>query len=194
MAQIAITALSLPYLSQTHWVSRAFFVVSLVSGLLSVYYSIFMQRTIGSLYLASDMRDWLRSSAVLPRPYALRKMLKNMEFGRKWLDRNLSTLEASPSPPPPEMTFDSIMQNLRTSFEGIDTPYGRASSVPDDTISLFSAQMLAIPSVSINISLTSFLIGLAVYLAFIWSRNLDTDAGLSYSRNVLIIFLVFVLA
>ena len=84
------------------------------------------------------------------------------------------------------------LETMQTTLETSFAHYEEALPTPDDTISLFSAQMLAIPSVSINISLTSFLTGLAVYLAFLWTRNLDSDAGPSDSRNVFVIFMVFV--
>ena len=58
--------------------------------------------------------------------------------------------------------------------------------------SLYSALMLATPSNLINMSLGSFVIGIAVYLGFLWTRNLDTSAGTDDSRNVFIIFLICV--
>jgi hypothetical protein len=45
----------------------------------------------------------------------------------------------------------------------------------------------------INISLGSFLTGLAVYFGFLWTRDLDANAGPSDSRNLFIIFIVVVL-
>jgi len=47
-------------LSSTHWVSRAFFLVGVVSGCLSVYYACVLQRIVGKLYKVDSIRDWLR--------------------------------------------------------------------------------------------------------------------------------------
>lgn len=60
------------------------------------------------------------------------------------------------------------------------------------TSTLLAAQMLAAPSAMVNISLGSFLTGLAVYLYFIWVRKLDRDAGLHDSRDVFITFVICV--
>ena len=64
IAQVAITGLSLPSLSSTHWLARAFLLLAVISGCLSVYYACVLQRAIGKLYRPSHIRDWLR----LPPP------------------------------------------------------------------------------------------------------------------------------
>ena len=60
VAQIAITGLSLDSLSQTHWVARACFVLSLTFALMAVYYATTQQRTLGRLLNAKDVRLWIR--------------------------------------------------------------------------------------------------------------------------------------
>ena len=60
VAQVAITALSLPNLSTTHWVARAFFLLAVVSGCLSVYYACYLQRIVGTLFQPDGIKDWLR--------------------------------------------------------------------------------------------------------------------------------------
>ena len=62
MAQIAITSLSLPRLSQAHWVARAFLLFALVSGLLSVFFACVLRRIIGRLYGPAQIRQWLTVS------------------------------------------------------------------------------------------------------------------------------------
>lgn len=64
MAQIAITALALDYLSAAHWVARAFFLASLLAGCASVYYAMYQLRTFGRLITSGDVKKWLRG---LPR-------------------------------------------------------------------------------------------------------------------------------
>ncbi|KAL8940054.1 MAG: hypothetical protein Q9211_002457 [Gyalolechia sp. 1 TL-2023] len=59
IAQVAITALSLPRLSSTHWVARALFLLALASGCLSVYFCCAVQRSIGALYHPESIRNWL---------------------------------------------------------------------------------------------------------------------------------------
>lgn len=55
---------------------------------------------------------------------------------------------------------------------------------------LFAAQMLSAPPALVNVSLSAFLMGLSIYLGFIWTRNLDEAAGVNDSRNVFITFIV----
>ena len=64
MAQVAITALTLDYLSTAHWVARAFFLASLLAGCASVYYAMYQLRTFGRLIASKDVKKWLRG---LPR-------------------------------------------------------------------------------------------------------------------------------
>lgn len=56
--------------------------------------------------------------------------------------------------------------------------------------SLFSALVMSAPSSMINVALGSFLLGLGVYLGFLWTRHLGTQGGRNDSRDVFIIFIV----
>jgi hypothetical protein len=60
VAQIAITGLSLNNLSQTHWVAKGSFVLSMTFALMAVYYATTQQRTLGRLIKAKDVRLWIR--------------------------------------------------------------------------------------------------------------------------------------
>ncbi|KAL9032206.1 MAG: hypothetical protein Q9180_006631 [Flavoplaca navasiana] len=131
VAQVAITGLSLPDLSSTHWVARACFLFAVASGCLAVYYSCVLQRTIGQLYTADMIKDWLSR----PAP-------KAQDSG--------------------------------------STP--RAS--------LAAAFIISAPFNMMKVSIGSFLIGLAIYQGFTWSRSLDTTSGPGDSRNVFITFMV----
>ena len=74
MAQIAITALALDYLSTAHWVARAFFLSSLLAGCASVYYAMSQLRTFGRLISAKDVREWLQieeNRKTVPSPLAV---------------------------------------------------------------------------------------------------------------------------
>jgi hypothetical protein len=44
-----------------HWTATAFAYTSLVSGLLSTYFSFYVQRTLGDLHSPEDVREWLTS-------------------------------------------------------------------------------------------------------------------------------------
>ena len=60
IAQVAITGLSLPNMSSTHWIARTLLLLAIVSGCLSVYYACILQRIVGKLYRPDQIRNWLR--------------------------------------------------------------------------------------------------------------------------------------
>ena len=62
------------------------------------------------------------------------------------------------------------------------------NSVDTDELqaSLAAVLVLAAPFIMLKVSVFSFLIGLAVYQGFVWTRNLDISAASGDSRNVFI--------
>ena len=53
-----------------------------------------------------------------------------------------------------------------------------------------SVVTISAPTILFSASLNSFLIGLGVYLGFIWQRNLDSNAGINDSRDVFITYII----
>lgn len=64
LAQIAITALSLPYLESTHWTAEGAFVISLIAGLLSVYYACMVQQQLGDLQTPDEALRWMTTTRI----------------------------------------------------------------------------------------------------------------------------------
>lgn len=60
------------------------------------------------------------------------------------------------------------------------------------SVSVWSAFLLQAPFMYMKLSLGSFVLGLAVYTGFVWTRNLDEEAGKDDSRNIFIVLLVVV--
>lgn len=60
--------------------------------------------------------------------------------------------------------------------------------------SLWSAFLLQVPFTYMKLSLGSFVIGLSIYLGFVWTRDLDQEAGKNDSRNIFIVLLIVVVA
>lgn len=111
--------------------ARAFLLFAVASGCLTVYYCCVLQRTIGKLYSAQMIRDWL-------------------------------------SLPPGEGQDD------------------RTTPGP----SLAAILITSAPFNMMKASIFAFLIGLAIYQGFTWTRALDTSAGRGDSRNVFITFII----
>ncbi|KAI6853400.1 hypothetical protein KC350_g10 [Hortaea werneckii] len=59
IAQVAISGLGLDEIAKTHWTVQASFIISLVSGLLSVFYCCIIQQDFGTLVSPDDVKDWL---------------------------------------------------------------------------------------------------------------------------------------
>ena len=135
IAQVALTALSLPSLSLAHWTARAFLLFAVVAGCLSVYYACSLSRDIGKCYQPEAVRDWLTAA-------------------------NTSNI---------------------ASFEG-DKKKGRKAS-------LSGIFILSAPYTMMSYSILAFIIGLAIYQGFVWTRTLDTDAGKTNSRKVFIAYI-----
>ena len=146
--------------------------ISLVSGTLSVFFAVLLQRTIGTLYEARSIKIWLSNVASFPSVDELCQLR------------------------------DAYQELLRLGNSDRGTQLkletdARFSAVADDqekqaVASLLSALVLDMPRSLINLALGSFLTGLAVYFGFLWTRNLDTDAGSGDSRAIFIVFIVAV--
>ena len=111
--------------------ARAFLLFAVASGCLAVYYCCVLQRTIGKLYSAQMIRDWL-------------------------------------SLPPAEGRDDR----------------------PTPGPSLAAILITSAPFNMMKASIFAFLLGLAIYQGFTWTRALDPSAGRGDSRNVFITFII----
>lgn len=140
IAQVALTALSLPNLSQAHWTARAFLLFATVAGCLSVYYACKLQRVVGKLYRPDMIRNWLR-------------------VGSHGEVLKMSSKKAA----------------LKTK---------------ESKASLSAIFLLSAPYSMMSFSILAFIIGLAVYQGFTWTRALDTAAGQTNSRNIFIAYIV----
>ena len=64
IAQIAITMPGLSDFGTIHWTATAFAYTSLVSGLLSTFFSFYVQQILSDLHTAEDVQEWLTSPRV----------------------------------------------------------------------------------------------------------------------------------
>lgn len=116
MAQVAITALSLSGLTNSHWTTEAFFIVSLVCGSLSVFLSCVMHPATQGLHDGDRVRDWLSKPTTSSRKHTLYANLKAAELA-VLLPESIASEEptSQPSLPPPLPT--SIPRRLQTDQE-----------------------------------------------------------------------------
>ncbi len=210
MAQIAITGLSLNALSQTHWVARAGFVLSLTFALMAVYYATTQQRTLGRLLEAKRVRLWIRGGS---RESETSRLVPSISDILITLGRKLRESHG-------EDSEQARIRNLRlSSSTGLaDLPIrlmlGRQddfrSCDPDDyapdhsnieefknnviyhcfTPSVASVVTISAPQMLLSASLAMLLVALAIYFGFLWARNLDQTAGPNDSRNIFIMYII----
>jgi hypothetical protein len=59
MSQVAITALTLPFLGDTHYIARGLFTVSVALSILAIFFTCLQQRTLGFIQRPSELKAWL---------------------------------------------------------------------------------------------------------------------------------------
>ena len=57
-------------------------------------------------------------------------------------------------------------------------------------VSISAVFILSAPYTMMTYAINAFVVGLAIYQGFVWTRNLDTDAGKINSRNIFIAYIV----
>ncbi|KAF2653200.1 hypothetical protein K491DRAFT_718241 [Lophiostoma macrostomum CBS 122681] len=167
IAQVAITALSLDGLAESHWTAEAFFVVSLVTGSLSVFFSCALMPAFHGLHTADDIKDFLTK----PIDKSLKKK------SRAKLLRNISDL------------LDTVERVQNPTKEQLDAVRDLINTFRWQAPSTFSAIMLVVPMNLLKISLNAFFVGLGIYFGKAYTNNL-TPSYKSGSLGILIIFVV----
>lgn len=167
IAQVAISALSLDRVAQTHWTAQAAFVTSLVSGALSVYYACVVQQTAGSLIKPDELKDWLCGSRTSDTALqtTIQRRAREIRLGSRAM-----------------MTRDEVKELL----ELATTEQGSHKLIPSVT----SALMLVAPGRMLNISVAAFLLGLGIYLGFACSNQFLSDGGPNASLAVLLFYVI----
>jgi hypothetical protein len=166
IAQVAITALALPHLSEVHWTAQGAFTTSLVFGCLSVFFSTRVQRMLTGLSTADDVRDWLGK----PAPKAA-----YIEF-EETIKQRLIRARASSAGEERELVKREIVHFLQ------EHRWKHAS--------FYSCAILSTPPELLNSSMGAFLTGLGIYLGSVWAKDLDPVGGKTATRAILICYIV----
>ncbi|KAI3319766.1 hypothetical protein HD806DRAFT_508951 [Xylariaceae sp. AK1471] len=167
-AQVGISALSLEAVGQVHWTASAFFVASLVLGIISVYASFIVQQELNGLLSNEEVADWcsrpLTEDEVLERAYAL---------------SNNPAFRLSDRPLPEHIPFQVSPQ----SGVNVSARLKREASV-------LAAIEVASPAGFLGLSLNAFIIGLGIYLGCVYTDDLISQYGRGGSLGILIFFLI----
>lgn len=175
MAQIAITALSLPYLEQTHWTVGAAFTMSLTAGLLSVYFACMVQVQLGGLHSSHEVRRWLITQRTARRHLLLslaRKHREHLEAQAQSMQSRLSLLLR-------EEERSSELADLMLELHTQHIP------------SLYSALLLVAPLQLLNWSLAALLAGVGIYYGLVYTNALGETRGAHANLALLVVYIVF---
>ena len=166
---MAISGLGLDEIANTHWTVQAAFIVSLASGLLSVYYCCIIQQYFGSLVSPDDIKDWLCTPG-------------------EWhgMEEELQEQFALLRPGTETTGTKEQLQTLR------DRVLARLQSDRWVTPSINSAVMLVAPVRLLNLAVASFLVGLGIYLGLAFSKNITIAAGNRGNLANMIIYILVV--
>lgn len=151
--------------------------MSLSSGCFTVYCSWHVQSSVRALNDASAFKNWLTRPNSVPLSLGvIEKRLKELEELEK----------ISPKSGTGFGLGEGVEKGLIEEFSHLKH-WQRSSSV-------WAAFILQAPFEYMDWSLTSFVLGLGIYLGFVWTRDLDQSAGPNDSRNVFIFFMVVVVS
>jgi hypothetical protein len=134
---MAITSLSLPFASQVHWITRALWVVSMLSAFLSVLLVCKQQRFIGRVIIDEQ------------------KYKNNSKYERKFKEK-----------------MGECADKVR---------------IPRLSVVF----LLCVSKTFLDYAIGAYVLGLGVYLGFVWHNSLDVDTGRYDSRNIFIVFLIY---
>ena len=179
IAQIALTALSLPDLDGTHWTARAAFVVGLVAGSLAVFCSCVLQSKMSGLHSPYAVRRWLT------RPHETFADLYN--YQRATSRSKSGTSDPEDANHPKDTTDEqaellAMQQELFAVRERLNKLHYRPS--------LSAALIITAPSQLLNVALGSLLTGFGIYFGLVYTARLPAIENHHSALAVLIVYIV----
>jgi len=181
IAQIALTALSLPNLDDTHWTARAAFVIGLVAGSLAVFCSCVLQSKMSGLHDAYAVRRWLT------RPQETWADIR--EFRDKWTfpwdeapDSENPVTIAPRDVPDDQAKLLAMQKELLEFREQLNELRYRPS--------LSAALIITAPSQLLNVALGALLTGFGIYFGFVYTARLPAIEDHHSALAVLTVYIV----
>jgi uncharacterized membrane protein YedE/YeeE len=174
IAQIALTALSLPNLDDTHWTARASFVIGLVAGSLAVFCCCVLQTKMSALHTAHGVRRWLTRPR--EKSAAMRVILSEGTAMSALIDRNR------------KLTRNLDTANLASKKQALSR-FNEAFNEHSYRPSLSAALIITAPLQLLNIALGSLLTGFGIYFGFVYSAKLPTIGDHHSALAVLVVYI-----
>ncbi|GAB7328473.1 hypothetical protein MBLNU13_g00443t1 [Cladosporium sp. NU13] len=179
LAQIALTALSLPNLDDTHWTARAAFIIGLVAGSLAVFCSCVLQSKMSGLHNAYAVRRWLT------RP---QETSEGPSHHQPTMNLSRSDASDSENPVPPEDALDGLekLLDMQKELLKVREELNELSYRP----SLSAALIITAPSQLLNIALGALLTGFGIYFGLVYTARLPAIEDHHSALSVLIVYIV----
>jgi uncharacterized membrane protein YedE/YeeE len=179
IAQIALTALSLPNLDDTHWTARAAFTIGLVAGSLAVFCSCVLQSKMSSLHSPYAVRRWLtRPHETFADLYKPRRAMNSSRKGAS--DPEIPVFRRDD--PDGRAKLLVVQENLVHLREQLNKLHSRPS--------LSAALIITAPSQLLNVALGALLTGFGIYFGLVYTARLPAIEDHSSALAVLTVYIV----
>jgi len=196
----------LPHITEVHWIVRALWLFSVLSGLIAVLYACNQQMTISRQISWEDLWWWMnddwsdhhRNEEASNSDGKLQGNSSNQVLnhdpeannsgGDDWSEhRRNNEANNSDGKRQGNSSIQVLNHNPEANNSGGETSeYGKPFLVPDFTAVL----LISAPSVLLHYSLEAYMIGLAIYLGGVWQYHLgDMAVGPDDNRNIFIFFM-----
>jgi len=163
IAQVAISAISLTGLEDSHWLVEAFFIASLVTGCLSVFFSCAIGPAFHGLHSAEDIKNFLTK----PTPAAEAKELyQKLSEAEKFKVAHKVTDGEQVA----QLDYMLKMRKWKVA-------------------SAYATILLVVPKTLLSVALNTFLVGLGIYMGMLYTAKLVPTYG-SGSIGILVFYLV----
>lgn len=175
IAQIALTALGLPNLDDTHWTARAAFTIGLVAGSLAVFCSCVLQSKMSALHSPYAVWRWLT------RPHEKFADLADLLHNLNTWKRGASVLEPMDIPDD-QARLLAMQQELFHVREELNKLSYRPS--------LSAALIITAPSQLLNQALLALLAGFGIYFGCVYTARLPAIEDHHSALAVLTVYIV----
>lgn len=173
MAQVAITALALTDLDQVHWTAKAAFVLSLITGGLSVFYSCLVQQRMSGLFTPDDVKDFFSKPSSSPRLHNLEQEMYDL----------ISDIRKN------DVGDESTVR--RQGMEEIESIIKEFKSKNRwKSASFHSILMIKAPTLLLRYALASFVIGIGIYFGCLAFSDIGSQMPRNSYRAIFIVYIV----
>ncbi|KAL0260224.1 hypothetical protein SLS55_003908 [Diplodia seriata] len=176
VAQVAITSLSLQYLDEVRWIAKASIIISLLTAVLSVFFSCRVQQKMTNLLGGKEVKEFLSKQIKKEEIHEIEKVARKYEELLAYEEANFEEEERNAKIPELKEVLDELDDRAR---------YYK--------VSLVAAMMIKVPVLLLNASISTLLIGFGIYLKDMSVYDPDRRLSGSPSWHMFVIYVVIVI-